>query len=162
MSSGELNLKRVSEVSGRITKLGLENSSASIFPPESVLIGLAGQGKTRGTAAINQVELCSNQSIAAIFPSESHDSKFLFYLMDTKYKELRDLSDGGGGRGGLNLTIIKSVEVKMPDVDEQRAISSILWAIDDELDSLVAYLSKMRELKRGMMQDLLTGKVRLV
>jgi type I restriction enzyme S subunit len=162
MSSGELNLKRVREVSGRITELGLENSSAQLFPADSVLIGLAGQGKTRGTAAINLVSLTTNQSIAAIFPSGRHDSKFLFYVMETKYKELRDLSDGGGGRGGLNLAIIKDVQVTIPELDEQKKISEVLWSIDDELEALNEQVLKLRMVKEGMMQDLLTGKVRLV
>ena len=162
MSSGELNLKRVREVSGRITQLGLENSSAQLFPADSVLIGLAGQGKTRGTAAINLVSLTTNQSIAAIFPSVRHDSKFLFYVMETKYKELRDLSDGGGGRGGLNLAIIRDVRVTIPELDEQKKISEVLWSMDDELEALTEQVSKLRMVKEGMMQDLLTGKVRLV
>jgi type I restriction enzyme S subunit len=162
MSSGELNLKRVREVSGRITQAGIENSSAQFFPADSVLIGLAGQGKTRGTAAINLVGLTTNQSIAAILPSASHDSKFLFYVMETKYKELRDLSDGGGGRGGLNLTIIKDIRVTVPELGEQEKVSEILWSMDDELDALSEQVLKLRMVKEGMMQDLLTGKVRLV
>jgi type I restriction enzyme S subunit len=162
MSSGELNMKRVREVAGRITQAGFENSSTQFFPAGSVLIGLAGQGKTRGTAAINLVGLTTNQSIAAIFPSDRHDSKFLFYVMETKYKELRDLSDGGGGRGGLNLTIIKDVRVAVPPLEEQMKISEVLWSMDDELEALTAQVSKLRMVKTGMMQDLLTGKVRLV
>ena len=53
MSSGELNNKFIYNVSGRITDLGLKNSSTSMVPEKCVLVGLAGQGKTRGTAAIN-------------------------------------------------------------------------------------------------------------
>lgn len=79
MSSGELHLKRVHEVEGRITENGLKNSSTKIIPPKCVLIGLAGQGKTRGTVAMNMVELCTNQSIAAIFPSASFIPEYLFF-----------------------------------------------------------------------------------
>ena len=82
MNSGELNLKRVYEVEGRITELGLNNSSTHLIPKGCVLIGLAGQGKTRGTAAINYVDLCTNQSIAAIFPSKFHSSDFLYQYLD--------------------------------------------------------------------------------
>jgi type I restriction enzyme S subunit len=82
--------------------------------------------------------------------------------METKYKELRDLSDGGGGRGGLNLTIIKDVRVAVPPLEEQMKISEVLWSMDDELEALTAQVSKLRMVKTGMMQDLLTGKVRLV
>jgi type I restriction enzyme S subunit len=66
MNSGELNLKIVRSVRGRITQKGMDNSSTHMIPAFCVLIGLAGQGKTRGTAAYNTFPLCTNQSIAAI------------------------------------------------------------------------------------------------
>jgi type I restriction enzyme S subunit len=108
MNSGELNYKKVYEVQGRITGEGLSNSSTKLIPPRCVLIGLAGQGKTRGTVAMNMVELCTNQSIAAIFPNDSaFNSDFLYHDLDKRYDELRRLSAGGEGRGGLNLGIAK-------------------------------------------------------
>jgi type I restriction enzyme S subunit len=162
MSSGELNLKRVREVDGRITEAGLHNSSTKMVPAKCVLIGLAGQGKTRGTAAMNFVELCTNQSIAAIYPSKSHDSAFLYYVLDTKYEELRGLSDGGGGRGGLNLSIIKAIQVTLPGINEQKAIAAVLSDMDDEIEALHKRLAKTRDLKQGMAQELLTGRTRLV
>jgi len=127
MSSGELNLKKVYEVEGRITEIGLKNSSTTIVPPKCVLIGLAGQGKTRGTAAINYMELCTNQSIAAIFPNDSFIPEYLFYNLYLRYNELRNLSTGDSGRGGLNLKIIKGIPIPFPTKAEQTAIAQI-WA----------------------------------
>lgn len=161
MNSGELNLKRVYNVEGRITELGLNNSSTHLIPKECVLIGLAGQGKTRGTAAINYVELCTNQSIATIFPSAEHDSEFLYQNMDNRYYELRELSDAGGGRGGLNLKIINSLEIALPSKSEQTAIANVLSSMDKEIETLNTKLEKYRNLKTAMMQQLLTGKIRL-
>src|SRR5690606_9053421 len=120
MNSGELNLKKVLEVEGRINELGLKNSSTSILPKYCVLIGLAGQGKTRGTAAINLVELCTNQSVAAVLPSEDFDSFFMYFLIDSKYELLRQLSAGDGGRGGLNLKILNGIRVSIPEKEEQQ------------------------------------------
>jgi type I restriction enzyme S subunit len=161
MNSGELNLKTVYEVEGRITELGLKNSSAKIIPPKCVLIGLAGQGKTRGTAAMNYVELCTNQSIAAIFPSQSFVSEYLYYNLDARYDELRELSAGDGGRGGLNLTIIKSLSIPFPTHAEQTAIATALSDMDAAIAALEARRDKTRSLKQGMMQALLAGRVRL-
>ncbi|MFO0698947.1 MAG: restriction endonuclease subunit S [Nitrospira sp.] len=162
MSSGELNLKFVNEVEGRITEEGLRNSSAQLVPAKSVLIGLAGQGKTRGTVAMNLVELCTNQSVAAIFPNSSFVSDYLYYNLDARYEELRGLSSGGAGRGGLNLTLIKSISVPLPCFDEQTAIAAILADMDAEIAALETKLAKARRLKQGMMQELLTGRIRLV
>lgn len=80
MNSGELNLKKVYEVENRITELGLKKSSTKLIPKNSILIGLAGQGKTRGTVAINYVELCTNQSIASILPNEKNMIP-IFYII---------------------------------------------------------------------------------
>lgn len=162
MNSGELHLKFVVEVEGRITEEGLRSSSTKMLPANCILIGLAGQGKTRGTVAMNLVPLCTNQSIAAIFPHDNFVPHFLYYNLDSRYEELRELSTGDGGRGGLNLTIIRNLTVAMPSVGEQLAIAAILSNLDEEIDALKAKLGKARHLKQGMMQELLTGRVRLV
>ncbi|WP_457197075.1 restriction endonuclease subunit S [Pantoea ananatis] len=162
MSSGELHLKQVYAVADYITDEGLVNSSTKYVPKNSVLVGLAGQGKTRGTVAINRIELCTNQSIAAIFPSENHSTDFLFYNLGNRYEELRSLSTGDGGRGGLNLTIIRKVHIVLPPKEEQIAIAAILSDMDKEIQILQQRLDKTRQLKQGMMQELLTGKIRLI
>lgn len=162
MSSGELHLKQVYTVADNITDEGLANSSTKYVPKNSVLVGLAGQGKTRGTVAINRIELCTNQSIAAIFPSEHHSTEFLFYNLDNRYEELRSLSTGDGGRGGLNLTIIRKLHLAFPPKEEQTAIAAILSDMDKDIQTLQQRLDKTRQLKQGMMQELLTGKTRLI
>ncbi|WP_137895149.1 restriction endonuclease subunit S [Ramlibacter sp. 2FC] len=162
MSSGELNMKRVNDVAGRISEQGLKNSSTKIIPSYCVLVGLAGQGKTRGTVAINYVELCTNQSIAAIFPNASFDPTYLYYNLDARYDELRSLSTGDGGRGGLNLRIIRSISVPFPPIAEQTAIATVLSDMDAEIAALEARRDKTHALKQGMMQALLTGRIRLV
>lgn len=162
MNSGELNNKRIYDVAGRITKLGLNSSSTHLIPSNCVLVGLAGQGKTRGTAAINYVELCTNQSIAAMFPSKTHNSEYLYHNIDSRYEELRELSSGDGGRGGLNLGILANLFIALPSKAEQTAIANVLSDMDTEISALETKLAKYRTLKTGMMQQLLTGKIRLV
>ena len=162
MNSGELNNKIVHDVEGLITEQGLRESSTKTVPPRCVLIGLAGQGKTRGTVAINTVELCTNQSIAAIYPNESFVPEYLYHNLDARYEELRGMSTGNGGRGGLNLRIILSIAVPFPHVDEQHAIAAVLSDMDAEIAALERRRDKTRAIKHGMMQQLLTGRVRLV
>jgi type I restriction enzyme S subunit len=163
MSSGELSQKIIFDVEGRITELGLKNSSTHLIPAHSVLIGLAGQGKTRGTVAMNMVDLCTNQSIAAILPSKEVDSEYLYHNLDSRYVELRKLSTGEGGRGGLNLRIINKIEIPLPPTKaEQTAIAKVLSDMDAEIEALKEKLHKYRLIKQGMMEELLTGKTRLV
>ena len=161
MNSGELNLKFVYDVEGRITEEGLHNSSTHVIPAECVLVGLAGQGKTRGTAAYNLVSLCTNQSIAAFLPTDKHSSLYLYYVIDSKYDYLRLLSSGDGGRGGLNKQILSTLNVVLPPIAEQRAIAEALSDVDGLIAALDKKIAKKRFIKQGAMQQLLTGKTRL-
>jgi type I restriction enzyme S subunit len=158
MNSGELNFKRVFDVENRITELGLSNSATRLIPEKCVLIGLAGQGKTRGTVAMNMVELCTNQSIAAIHPSKLINQDYLFYNLDNRYSELRGLSTGDGGRGGLNLTIIKNLFVACPPFPEQVAIATALSDMDELITQTEKLIEKKKAIKQGVMQELLRPK----
>ena len=120
MNSSELNKHKIFSVEGRITQLGLANSSTKYVPKGSVLIGLAGQGKTRGTAAITYIDTCINQSIGAILPSNEHISEFLYYDLTRRYNNIRELSSGDGGRGGLNLSLLGNIEVNLPSINTQQ------------------------------------------
>lgn len=155
MNSGELNLKKVYSVENKITDLGLKESSTKIIPPLCVLIGLAGQGKTRGTAAINYIELCTNQSIAAIHPNKKKfDSEFLYHKIDSMYETLRGLSTGEGGRGGLNLSIIRDIKIQIPSVKEQQQIASCLSEADKLINVQEEKIEQLKKHKKGLMQGL--------
>jgi predicted type I restriction-modification enzyme, S subunit len=158
MNSGELNLRRVFEVEGRITKIGLENSATKLIPNKCVLVGLAGQGKTRGTVAINYIPLCTNQSIAAILPSNELNEEFLYQNLDLRYKELRSLSTGEGGRGGLNLTLLKNLIIPLPPLSEQNAIATTLSDADALIFATEKLIAKKKAIKQGAMQELLKPK----
>ena len=161
MSSGELNSRRIYDVTGRITELGYNNSSTHMIPQNCVLVGLAGQGKTRGTVAINFIELCTNQSIAAIFPSSEHNSEYLYQTLWRRYEELRETSSGDGGRGGLNLKLIKNFPCAFPTLYEQEYIAKALSDMDALISNLEKLIAKKKAIKQGAMQELLTGKRRL-
>jgi len=161
MNSGELNLKRVYDVQNRITELGLKKSSTKIIPINSILIGLAGQGKTRGTAAINLIELCINQSIAAIYPNTNlFYSEFLYQNIDNRYEELRNLSTGAGGRGGLNLSIIKSFQIPIPSLPEQQKIASFFSDVDLVITKLTKKKELLEQYKKGVMQKIFNQQLR--
>ncbi|MFA5298385.1 MAG: restriction endonuclease subunit S [Lutibacter sp.] len=155
MNSGELNNKRIYSVSNYITSKGLKESSTKLIPPNCVLIGLAGQGKTRGTAAINYIKLCTNQSIGSIHPNEDvFDSEFLYQKVDSMYEKLRYLSAGDGGRGGLNLQIIKKIELLLPNPKEQQKIASCLSSLDEIISTQVEKIKELKQHKKGLMQGL--------
>lgn len=156
MSSGEVHKKRIKYVDQFISELGFKNSSAKLFPAKTILIALAGQGKTRGTVAISEVELTTNQSIAGVIVTDKTVfPDFVFHNLDSRYNELRSAS-GGSGRAGLNLSIIGEQELLLPPLPEQQKIATILSSVDDVIEKTRAQINKLKDLKTGMMQELLT------
>lgn len=161
MNSGELNLKQVYEVDGRITEAGLKNSGTKLLPANCVLVGLAGQGKTRGTVAINHVPLCTNQSIAAILPNDTFNTEYLYWNLENRYVELRKISSGDGARGGLNLELINGLTIYLPPIEEQTVIANILSTTELKIELLEQELGQWLQKKKSLMQLLLTGIVRV-
>ncbi len=157
MNSGELNLKRVYDVQGRITREGYEKTSTKMIPLYSVLIGLAGQGKTRGTAAMNYVELCTNQSIASILPSQDYYPEFLYQNIESRYKELRDISSGDGGRGGLNLQMINNLDIPYCSLTEQKKIGDFLYLLDQRITIQSKLIDHYESLIRAIYHETLNN-----
>lgn len=136
MSSGEVNKGEVWSTEKKITQLGYDNSSTKMIPANTVVIALAGQGKTRGTVAIVRIPLCTNQSLCSLVSKGEILPDFLFHYLKGQYNTLRKISSGDGTRGGLNLKMVSAFEVPIPPIPVQEEIVRIL----DKFASLAAEL----------------------
>ena len=155
MSSGEINNRYIHSVEKRITALGFDKTSTKWVKKGSTLVALAGQGKTRGKVAFTEMELCTNQSLAAIeCDREEVNDKYLFFFLETQYENLRAQSTGDGGRGGLNLFIINNFEVPILPLHEQVRIVSILELIDKKIELAENKLLVLEQVKRAFMQQM--------
>ena len=106
------------------------------------------------------------------FATESGKSKGQFYTPAEvtlylyywfQFNEARIAERGSGSTVmGLSLGDLRKILFRKPTLSEQTAIAAILCDMDAEIDALVAQLAKARSLKQGMMQELLTGSIRLV
>lgn len=119
VSSGEVANGRISDTKETITPAGLANSNAKVYPRNTVLIAMIGQGKTRGQSAILDIEACTNQNVAGlILEQEAADPDFIFLWALHEYVRTRS-----GGRGGaqpaLNGAIVRSLKVPLPPLAEQ-------------------------------------------
>ena len=148
MSSGEVNNKIVLNTEKFITKLGYENSSTKLLPKNTVVIALAGQGKTRGKVAITKIELCTNQSLCGIIVNDKVNSKYLYYYLESQYATLRSISSGDGNRGGLNLSMIGNFTIPLPSLEEQQRIVDILDKFDAYCNDLTQGLPAEIELRK--------------
>ena len=160
MSSGEIHNRFIYNTRGKISQKGYDACSTTMLPAHCVLVALAGQGKTRGCVAVNEVELCTNQSIAAIVPNDIH-YLYLFYFLENKYLELRKISSGDGTRGGLNISLVNGFQLLIPLEAEQQKIAEILATQDKVIELKEKLLKEKQRQKKYLMQQLLTGKKRL-
>ncbi|OJF77344.1 MAG: restriction endonuclease subunit S [Treponema sp. CETP13] len=163
MNSGDLNKKKIFSVLKKITELGLKNSSTKYIPTKCILVGLAGQGKTRGTVAINYIELCTNQSVGAIYPNtQIFVSEFLYYKMDSMYKVLRNISKVEGGRGGLNLQMIKALQIYLPKIKEQQKVADCLTSLDELITAQSKKIETLKQHKKGLLQQLFPSQQEVI
>ena len=143
-----------------ITDLGLSSSAAKMIKPNSILIAIT--GATCGNIGLLTFNAAANQSVVAIEQNDEFDSVLVYYILLTMRDDILRLQTGSA-QGGVNLKSVKSLEVIIPKkIEEQNEISQILWDFDKEIESYNQKLTKLKLQKQGMMQALLTGKIRLV
>ncbi len=160
VKTGEINYTTIFSSEEYITEAGLKNSSTKLIPAGSVLMAMYGQGITRGKVAILGIDACLNQACLAMLPSSQIDKYFLFYFFTKEYENLRLLVQEGTQKN-LNATIVKEVLVPLPPLEEQIQIRMRLQAIDDNINLKKKRMQIATDLKKSLMQDLLTGKVRV-
>jgi type I restriction enzyme S subunit len=146
IASGEVNQKIVTEPTTHITNEAYKNSSAKWIPKGSLVMALAGQGKTKGMVAQLAIDTTCNQSLAAIVPL-SINSKYLYFWLDSNYRKLRGQASDED-RDGLNLEIIGSVPVPVPTKFEQERIAAFLEHETSKMDMLIAKQRRLIELLR--------------
>lgn len=159
IGSGDLNQSIIRNVEGKISELGLNNSSAKMIDPDTLLIAM--YGATAGVVAISKIKGAINQAILAVLPNRGYSTHFIYYFFSLK-KEWIIKTYTQGGQPNLSGGILKNIEIPFPSLSEQERIATILSDMDAELEALATQLGKARQIKQGMMQELLTGRIRLV
>ena len=139
-----------------ITLLGLQ--AIRNLPANSLLVTcIASIGKN----AILRNKGACNQQINAIIPNDNNSVEFLYYLVENSKSYLL-------GNAGITATLMISkkdfseISFSLPPIAEQTAIATILSDMDADLTALEQQRDKTRAIKQGMMQELLTGRIRLV
>jgi len=142
-----------------ITREGLAASAGERVPALSVVMT---SRATIGECAINAVSLATNQGFKNFVPFEDTDVEFLFYLLGRQKQGFIRLC-GGSTFLEIAKRQLAAYEVRLPDNKaEQVAIATVLSDMDAEIEALEARRAKTRDLKQAMMQELLTGRTRLV
>lgn len=116
----------------KITELALDKTTAKIFPINSVLIAMYGQGKTRGNVALLKAEASSNQACAVIYPNEVISPICLYSQLNYSYKYLRSIGKGGN-QNNLSLTALKKIKIRIPPKNIQNEFELMFLKIEKQI-----------------------------
>ncbi|MGU3435315.1 restriction endonuclease subunit S [Actinomycetes bacterium M1A6_2h] len=126
LNSSVVNQPSVVHPSRRVSHTALEELHLPIVPPGSLLMGITGQGKTRGMVTTLDIEATINQHLAYLAPRSPQSPISVEYLrlaLDVAYPELRQLSDGNGGtKGALTCYMLQQFRVPVPPKNLQAAL----------------------------------------
>lgn len=150
--------KWISSTEKHLTPLGLENSSARIYPKNSVLYAMYA---SIGECSIAQVPLSSSQAILGIRPKAVLDFEFLYFFL-CSLKEKIKLQGQQGTQSNLNAGMVKDFMLNLPSMAEQQKIASVLSTAEQEITALQQKIDTLKQEKKALMQQLLTGKRRIL
>lgn len=125
----ELQNKIITEVDEHITSKGLAASSAKIVPPNTTLIAMYGQGKTRGMTGYLGISASTNQACACILPSPEINSVYIWKYFELSYDKLRNMAKGGN-QPNLNGNMIKNFPVLVPPIKRQEEYVQFVNQVD--------------------------------
>ena len=167
--TGPIPWCRIEDFDGKYLKKSLSNQGVDlntvsqmnlkIFPVNTLLVSCSAN---LGRCAIVKQKLVTNQTFIGLVPSDRIDVEFLYYKMSREDKNLNNMATGTT-ISYLSREQFENYEILIPSSKaEQTAIANILSDCDSEIAALEEKRDKYQEIKQGMMQQLLTGKIRLI
>lgn len=146
VKTGDLKEKYVSPNIEQITKEGLNNSSAKLFPAGTVLVAM--YGATIGACSILDFEASTNQACAAFLPTPKVFPDYLYYFLQSK-KEVFIQSGVGGAQPNISAGYLKKFPFQLRPLDEQKQIILVLNRVNDLISLRKQQLAKLDELVKA-------------
>lgn len=167
LNSAVVNQEEVMASEQFVTATALRECHLPLVSPGSVLVGITGQGKTRGQAAVLSFEATINQHIAFITPcADLLDTWFLRWTLFAAYEFLRSISDDAGGtKGALTCEEVSALRLPLPPIAEQRSIVEHITASVAKLDAVgratELTVSLLKERRVALIAAAVTGQIDL-
>lgn len=153
----EIKSKYITKSIRTITISGLAKSSAKLLPVGTLLFT---SRATIGDVGIAQIECTTNQGFQSFLPNSSGDISFLYYWVQFNRNEFIRRSSGSTFLE-ISKKEIEKIKINLPALEEQKRISATLSKSDKEIELLKQELTNLTDQKKGLMQKLLTGEVRV-
>lgn len=163
VSSGEVAFCTIRDTRERITEIGLRSSSTRLHRPGTVLLGMIGEGRTRGQAAIIAIEACNNQNSAAIRVSETELSpQYVYRFLEATYEQTR-LSSSGNNQPALNKQRVREIWIPIPPLAEQeRIVAEVerrLSGVERLEAAMSAGLARAERLRQAVLREAFAGRL---
>ena len=134
----ECDIEKTAET---LTDQAIRDYCLRIYPPDTILVAMYGQGATRGKAAYLRVPAAITQNCAGIVITHPDVlPRYVYYYLRSMYEEIRGQEYSGGGVPHLNLSVIANLRVPIPSLEEQQAVVT-------ELDRQAKLLADLLGLK---------------
>lgn len=151
VKSTEVNNCFIFDTTEKITPEAIENSNCSLYPIDTILIAMYGQGKTRGQVALLKLPATTNQACAAVQCSSEIKPLFLFWLFQMTYEENRILGNGTNQKN-MNLSIVGNINVILPPLALQQEFAAKVEAIEKQKAWVREQLADAEMLMKERMQ----------
>lgn len=153
----QLNVREINETNLNITQLGIDNSSARLLPKGTVVFS---RTASVGHCVILGRPMATSQDFANYVCGPMLNNRYLMHLFKWSQHVWSNLSEGSTHQT-IYMPIFKKLQILLPPVSEQIQIASAADCIDDKILGLEKKLVAQKNIKNALMQDLLTGKVRI-
>ncbi len=152
VKTGDLKEKYISRNVSYITELGLKNSSAKLFPVDTVLVAM--YGATIGACSILPFEASTNQACAAFLPNEKVLPEYLYYFLYANKENF--IKDGvGGAQPNISAGYLKKVAFELKSISEQSKIVDILDKVKSIIDNRKQQLQQLDDLVKARFVELM-------
>ena len=143
----------------RITEEGLRNSSTSLAPKGSLLVGTrVGVGK----AAVATFDVAISQDLTALILDQHVDAYFVAYLLKSRwYQSWFENNKRGATIKGVPRQDLLKLPIPLPPLDEQREIARMLQAVDAKIAAEQAHRAALEELFKTLLHALMSGRIRV-
>lgn len=160
--TGELQNNRLYSSEEKITELALDETAVKLYPKNTILIAMYGQGKTRGMTALLECEATSNQACSGIIVKKQIiTTEFLWKFLIGSYQAIREEALGSG-QPNLSGTLISNFHVAVPSIKEQDEICLYIdqkcSAIDSTIANKQSLIEKLTAYKKSLIYEVVTGK----
>jgi type I restriction enzyme S subunit len=165
LNSASVNKGKIAAADQFVTDLALRECHLPRVQPGSVLVAITGQGKTRGTAALLEIEATINQHIAYITPMSAFVApNYLQMYLTAAYPELRRISDDSGStKGALTCENVKRFRIVVPPIEEQqRLVNTVqkeLVSVEAMTECIQRQVVLVSEYRTRLIADVVTGKL---